>query len=113
VFFWSGRRDLNADTATNEAAFVWYGGALLNLNTLVDSSGVGWDLQYAVGINNSGQIVGDGISPSGEREAFLLTPASPAPGPIAGTGLPGVMTSIGCGMFVWWRRKRNVAALAV
>jgi probable HAF family extracellular repeat protein len=41
-------------------------------------SGCGWaDLRYALDINNRGQIVGTGITNSGESHAFLMTPLVP------------------------------------
>jgi len=45
-----------------------------DLNTLLDSSGAGWTLVQATGINDSHQIVGFGITPKGETHAFVLTP---------------------------------------
>ena len=44
------------------------------LDTLLDSSGAGWTLTQAAGINDSHQIVGYGRAPNGEQHAFLLTP---------------------------------------
>jgi uncharacterized membrane protein len=44
-----------------------------DLNTLVDNLG-DWTLTRATGINNRGQIVGDGIDPSGNVRAWLLSP---------------------------------------
>ena len=49
------------------------GGGITDLNSQIDS-GLGWTLQIAVAINDSGQIAGEGTSPSGETHAFLLTP---------------------------------------
>jgi hypothetical protein len=40
------------------------------------------------------------------------TTGQPAPGPIAGVGMPGLVVFIGSGILVWWRRKRNATALA-
>ncbi|MBX3411469.1 MAG: hypothetical protein KF708_02035 [Pirellulales bacterium] len=51
----------------------------IDLNTVVDSSGAGWILQYATDVNDHGQIVGYGRNPSGQTEAFLLTPKNDAP----------------------------------
>jgi probable HAF family extracellular repeat protein len=46
---------------------------MIDLNNLVDPS-TGWVLESADGINDSGQIVGYGVNPSGQTHAFLLTP---------------------------------------
>ena len=54
--------------STSNCTGVW------DLNTLLDASGMGWVLKEATGINDSHQIVGYGIAPSGEHHAFLLTP---------------------------------------
>jgi hypothetical protein len=34
----------------------------------------GWTLQVATAINDSGEIVGHGVNPEGQEDAFLLTP---------------------------------------
>jgi probable HAF family extracellular repeat protein len=52
-------------------AFV-YDGTMQDLNKLIDSSSK-WELVYAFGINDAGQITGDGYI-NGEKHAFLLTP---------------------------------------
>ena len=41
-------------------AFLYENGTMYDLNNLLDSSGSGWDLEDAVAINNSGQIIGVG-----------------------------------------------------
>lgn len=48
--------------------------APVDLNTLLDSTGAGWVLKEATGINDAHQIVGYGVAPNGEHHAFLLTP---------------------------------------
>jgi probable HAF family extracellular repeat protein len=60
-------------------AVVWNNGGILDLNTVLDSSGIGWRLIDAFGINGGGQIVGFAFaSPAqeslGEIDSFLLTP---------------------------------------
>jgi probable HAF family extracellular repeat protein len=59
--------------------FVWdTAHGLRDLNDLIDPAS-GWLLGHAFGINDRGQIVGLGISPSGAEHGFLLTPIA-APG---------------------------------
>ena len=50
-----------------------------NLNNMLDGSGRGWTLFEASAVNNAGQIVGAGSSPSGPTHAFLLTPITDPP----------------------------------
>ena len=45
----------------------------MDLNSLIATNS-GWTLQSANAINDNGQIVGYGINPSGQMDAFLLTP---------------------------------------
>jgi len=61
-------------SATNEShAFVWSPSTgMLDLNTLIPANS-GWFLQYALAINDKGQIVGYGLL-NGQGEGFLLTP---------------------------------------
>src|SRR5215208_6925166 len=51
-------------------------GVMTDLNTLIPANS-GWTLMRARAINNSGQIVGDGLRGNVNR-GFLLTPAAPA-----------------------------------
>ncbi len=53
-------------------AFVWRAGRMADLNDLIPSDS-GWTLAEAHGINDRGQIVGDGEH-NGQGRAFLLTP---------------------------------------
>jgi hypothetical protein len=58
-------------------ATLWQHGHKYNLNHLIPKDS-GWDLEYANGINNHGEIVGTGGY--GERlVAFKLIPSSPTP----------------------------------
>jgi probable HAF family extracellular repeat protein len=70
-------------------AFIYDGSQMTALNSLTDPS-AGWDLRYAYSINDSGQIVGQGINSSGEQHAFLLTPI-PEPATICLLGLSGLL----------------------
>jgi probable HAF family extracellular repeat protein len=47
---------------------------MLDLNNLIPS-GSGWVLQVANGVNDGGQIVGNGTI-GGQTHGFLLTPAN-------------------------------------
>ena len=56
-------------------AFVYLNGMMIDLNSLIPS-GAGWELLEAYGINNAGQIVGEGLL-NGQSHAFRLDPALP------------------------------------
>ena len=100
--------DLYASGSMTYNAFLYQGGMLFNLNTLV-SNGTGWTLENAFGINDAGQIVGDGLI-NGETHAFLLTPtlvtatATPEPDARLVFGFGALM--VGCAVFL--RRRRHV-----
>lgn len=69
-------------------ACLWKNGKLVDLNALLPPD-CGWHLDEAYGINDAGQIVGDGTH-NGNHRAFLLTPFlpmkdSPAVGDVRGT----------------------------
>jgi probable HAF family extracellular repeat protein len=58
---------------TDGRAFIWDNNVMVDLNTLIPTNS-GWRLTWATGINDEGQIIGGGYNPSGESDAFLLTP---------------------------------------
>lgn len=62
--------------STVRHAFVYTGGRMYDLNTLLDESGAGWELVVAEGVNDAGQIVGRGQF-SGAMQGFVLTPVAP------------------------------------
>jgi len=80
-------------TYQGDRATIYREGVMMDLNELVDASS-GWIFKQALAINDAGQIVGNGINPDGQLEAFLLTPAgnfelsaisvlpAPAPNPL-------------------------------
>ncbi len=51
----------------------------INLNTVLDSSGAGWTVVTAYGINTAHQIVGQARNSSGQNHAVLLTLANTLP----------------------------------
>ena len=53
-------------------AFLYLNGVMIDLNALIPT-GSGWELLEAYGINNAGQIVGEGLW-NGQSHAFLLDP---------------------------------------
>lgn len=79
-----------ANTADDKAhAFVTDNGIMKDLNTLLVTSAAGWELNYAAGINDAGQITGSGTY-YGVTRAFLLTPTVvpvPAAAWLFGSGL--------------------------
>jgi probable HAF family extracellular repeat protein len=60
------------DGAYLDRAVIVQSGAMQDLNTMIDPTS-GWQLDIAYGINDSGQIVGEGTI-GGQIHAFLLTP---------------------------------------
>ncbi|MCL2639626.1 MAG: DUF3466 family protein [Phycisphaerales bacterium] len=62
-----------------EHAFLYTDGQMIDLNSLIDPDS-GWILAKATGINDLGQIVGNGWF-NGQYHAFLLTPISSVPEP--------------------------------
>jgi probable HAF family extracellular repeat protein len=53
-------------------AVLWTHSGITDLNTSMDSSGIGWIIRDARGINDAGQIVGSGVA-NGQSHAVLLT----------------------------------------
>lgn len=72
-----------ADTASGPFhAFLYDGGTMFDLLTLVVSGGTGWTLSEATAINDQGWIVGYGTNPDGG-----YTGLSPQTGAAAGGGV--------------------------
>lgn len=86
-----------------DRAFIYtQSGGIVDLNTLLDSSGAGWTLLRAEAINDDGWIVGFGLDPNDELRGFLLRPAViPEPTTWA---LIGTLTAA-VGGYTWHRRR--------
>lgn len=73
------------DSAEDSQAVIWDNSTTaVNLNTLIDGA-LGWNLMYAYGINDLGQITGYGMI-GGEVHAYRLTPV-PEPATMIALGL--------------------------
>lgn len=73
-----------SDSSQHTFAFLYSSGSIIDLNTLINPN-LGWTLNEAFSINESGQIAGYGTI-NGQIQAFLLTPTtSTNPIPIPST----------------------------
>jgi len=65
-------------------AFVYSNGTMASLNSLLDSSGTGWNVEQAAAVNDSGQIAGYAYNAmTGAQHAVLLTPDAGLTGTVA------------------------------
>jgi probable HAF family extracellular repeat protein len=86
-------------------AFLYDSGVMIDLNTLIAATS-GWVLEQATGINDSGQIVGNGTF-NGEAAAFLLTPTNAAVENVISTPEPGTLPLLAF-TTGWFLRRRRV-----
>lgn len=86
--------DFNSSPTYTSTAILYSNGTLTELNSLI-LPGSNWSLTAAWGINDLGQIVGNGANPAGQNHAFLLTPITQQTASVPGTGQQSV--SIGGG----------------
>jgi probable HAF family extracellular repeat protein len=86
---------------SDNRAFLYTGsGPIEDLNNLIDPAS-GWTLGEASAINDLGEIVGSGINPQGQWDAFLLTPIpEPSTFVLLAAGAVGLLG------YAWRRRRR-------
>lgn len=89
-------------TRTQERAFATINGEMTDLNTVIALNS-GWLLLGATDINNSGYIVGSGLTPSGRFHAFLLTPVA--------VPLPAACWLFGSALFGWAATRARKSAV--
>lgn len=63
-----------ASSSDGIRAVLWQNETVLDLNTLASVQASGWTLRSATQINDKGQIIGLGVSPSGFYQSYLLSP---------------------------------------
>ena len=90
------------DYGSGDHAFLYSDGVMQDLNNLIDPNS-GWTLFDATGINDAGQIVGEGANSLGQNHAFLLTPVVPEPSTfvLLAAGAVGLLG------YAWRRRKQT------
>jgi hypothetical protein len=70
-------------TGATYTAIIWDGPeSPSDLNSMLDDSGAGWNLEVALAINDRGWIVGKGTNPNGDPRGYLLVPV-PEPSSLA------------------------------
>jgi probable HAF family extracellular repeat protein len=91
----------------DQHAFLYDDGTMLDLNSLIPNNS-GWELLQAYGINDSGQITGEGLY-NGQLSAFLLTDPPAGPADIAAVPEPRELLILGAALalmaLVWLRRR--------
>jgi probable HAF family extracellular repeat protein len=102
--FWSTANALNNASQVqvvgsshhySNRAVLWQGGTVIDLNSQLPKKS-GWSLENAYGINDAGQIVGEGqapIPPGPAFHAFLLTPTSGKAAPTPHTITSGIIVT--------------------
>ena len=94
--------EYSGGTPTTASAYIWTSpsaSSAVLLSSLVTNVG-SWNLEEALAADSNGDIVGEGVSPSGNEDAFLLTP-TPEPSTLllTASGLVGLLA------YAWRKRK--------
>jgi probable HAF family extracellular repeat protein len=72
---------------SGNGVFIYRNSTFTALSTLIDSSGAGYSMYGAYGINNNGVIVGSATNPAGASRAVVLVPV-PEPTSLVVLGVP-------------------------
>lgn len=95
------------------SAFIYRDGTMQNLASVTNFSGSNFvSLANATSINNAGQVVGYGLTSSGETHAFLLSPLviSPVPEP-ATYGTIGALGLVGLALRRRWKHRQTAPSV--
>lgn len=85
-------------------AILYSGGAMIDLNTRLDTSSAGWLLEDAVAINDVGMIVGDGLFNGGTSSIPVLLTPVPEPSALVLLAIGGLALG---GLVVVRKRERR------
>jgi probable HAF family extracellular repeat protein len=94
-----GASEVHINSGDTHAFLYKSGSGMVDLNTLIDPL-LGWELTDAAGINDAGQITGQGLI-AGKYHAYLLTP-NPVAGDFNNDG------SINAADYVAWRKGLGI-----
>ena len=94
----------NVDNGNNTLATIWQNDVLYDLNSLVDTSILGWRLENAYDINELGWIIGNAIDTiNNQRHGYLLKPNEP----VAQVPVPAAAWLFASGLGVFGVAKRR------
>ena len=98
---------------------VIFSGHMVNTSATISSAGIGFFQDHfevsAANLPIYLSVSGSSVAVDGYTGVYYLGsvsspgPPAPAPGPIAGVGLPGLILAIG-GLLAWWRRRQKTGA---
>ena len=93
-------------------AFLYSGGTITDLNSLLASEFSAWTLVDATAINDQGWIIGSGTNPAGQPRGLLLIDPVPEPSVFVLLGVGGASMAI-CAWLRWKLRRHLCPSLGV